>query len=130
RNLFKTATILQLKFDYNILFDNDRNSTVSGAVENQEFKIGASLIYPQILTPFDLPILGKYGVPHTTFSSNYSLFFQKGLVERESFTNAITYDFTETPDKVHTLTPIDIEYSKGIIDPIARDTLLKKNFYS
>lgn len=130
RNIFKTATILQIKLNYSTLFDNGRNSTVKGAVENQEFKIGASVTYPQILSPFNLPILGKYGVPHTTFSSNYSLFFQKGLVERESFVNSITYDFTETPDKVHTLTPISIEFSKGIIDPAARAQLISGHYYS
>jgi outer membrane protein assembly factor BamA len=130
RNLFKSATIFQLKLDYSALFDNGRNSTIAGALENQEFKIGGSLTYPQILAPFNLPILGKYGVPHTTFSSNYSLFFQKGLVERESFANAITYDFTETPDKVHTLTPIDIEFARGIIDTSARRELLSHGYYS
>lgn len=130
RNVFKSATIFQLKLDYSALFDNGRNSTIAGALENQEFKIGGSLTYPQILSPFNLPILGKYGVPHTTFSSNYSLFFQKGLVERESFANAITYDFTETPDKVHTFTPIDIEFAKGIIDTSARRELLSHGYYS
>jgi outer membrane protein insertion porin family len=130
RNVFKTATILQVKVNYSTLFDNGRNATINGAVENQEFKVGASVTYPQLLTPFDLPILGKYGVPHTTFASNYSLFFQKGLVERESFGNSITYDFTETPDKVHTLTPISIEFSKGIIDPAARTRLIDSGYYS
>lgn len=130
RNIFKTATILQLKLDYSTLFDNGRNSTISGAVENQEFKIGATVSYPQILTPFDLPILGKYGVPHTIFSSNYSLFFQKGLVERESFDNAISYEFAETSDKIHTVTPINIEFSKGIIDPTARKRLTDSGYYS
>ena len=128
RNLFKTAAILQVKFNYSTLFDN--GSIPGGGIENQEFKLGATVTYPQILTPFNLPVLGKYGVPHTSFSSNYSLFFQKGLVERESFGNSITYDFTETPDKVHTLTPINIEYSKGIIDQTAKDALLSKNYYS
>jgi outer membrane protein assembly factor BamA len=130
RNLFKSATIFQLKTNYSVLFDNGRNSTVPGAVENQEFKIGASVTYPQILFPFDLPILGKYGVPHTTFSSNYSLFFQKQFVERISFVNAISYDFTETADKIHTVTPIDIEFSKGIIDPKADSVLKNRNYYS
>ncbi|HWD87643.1 MAG TPA: BamA/TamA family outer membrane protein [Mucilaginibacter sp.] len=130
RNIFKTATTFQLKLDYNVLFDNGRNSTVSGAVEDQEFKIGASVSYPQILFPFNLPILGKYGVPHTIFSSNYSLFFQKGLVERQSFDNAITYQFTETPDKTHTVTPINIEFSKGTIDSAAKNSLISKGYYS
>jgi len=130
RNVFKSAAILQLKFNYSALFDNGRNSTSAGGIENQEFKVGATLTYPQILTPFDLPILGKYGVPHTTFSSNYSLFFQKGLVERVSFINSLSYDFTETPDKVHTVTPINIEFTRGIIDPAAKVRLLKDTFNS
>ena len=130
RNLFKSATILQIKTNYNVLFDNGNNSTVRGAVENQEFKVGASVTYPQILFPFNLPILGKYGVPHTTFSSNYSLFFQKGLVERQSFINSITYDFTETASKIHIVTPIDIEFSKGTINDTARTSLLRKGYYS
>jgi len=74
--------------------------------------------------------LGKYGVPHTIFSSNYSLFFQKGLVERESFDNAISYEFAETPDKIHTVTPISIEFSKGIIDAKARTRLIDSGYYS
>jgi outer membrane protein insertion porin family len=130
RNLFKTAAVLQLKFNYSTLFDSNRNLATGGGIENQEFKLGATVTYPQILTPFNLPILGKYGVPHTTFSSSYSLFFQKGLVERQSFSNSITYDFTETPDKVHTVTPIDIEFSRGIIDPAAKKDLLANNFNS
>lgn len=130
RNLFKQAAILQVKLNYYTLFDNGRNSTIAGGIENQELKAGVSLTYPHLITPFDFPILGKYGVPHTTFSTNYSLFFQKGLVQRQSFINSLTYDFTETPDKVHTLTPIDIEYSRGNIDPTARVDLLQKGFYS
>lgn len=128
RNIFKTAAILQIKFNYSVLFDN--GSTTGGSVENQEFKLGGTVTYPQILAPFNLPVLGKYGVPHTSFSSNYSLFFQKDLVERTSFINSITYDFTETPDKVHTLTPIDIEFSKGKINQSARDSLLSHDYYS
>ncbi|RYE17056.1 MAG: hypothetical protein EOP51_24620 [Sphingobacteriales bacterium] len=79
------------------------------------------------MAPFNIPVLGKYGVPHTTFASNYQLFYQKGLVRRESFTNSITYDFFETPNKRHTITPISIEFSRGTIDPAARELLLSKN---
>ncbi len=130
RNVFHNAAILQLKFNYSTLFDIGRNASVGGGIENQELKIGASLTYPQILSPFNLPQLGKYGVPHTTFSSNYSFFLQKNLVTRESFANSITYDFAETADKIHILTPINIEFSKGRVDPVAKAELLSKNYYS
>jgi outer membrane protein assembly factor BamA len=130
RNIFKQAAILQIKLNMSILYDNGRNSASSSGVENQDFKIGASLIYPRIISPFNFAKPGKYGVPHTTFSSNYSLFFQKGLVERTSFINSITYDFAETANKIHSVTPINIEYSKGTIDPGAYQDLLKQNRYS
>ncbi|GAA4341854.1 BamA/TamA family outer membrane protein [Mucilaginibacter gynuensis] len=130
RNMFKSAAILQIKVNWSILFDNGTNTINRGNIENQDFKVGVSLSYPRIITPFHFPILGKYGVPHTTFASNYQLFYQKGLVTRESFINSITYDFFETPDKRHTITPISIEFSRGRIDEDARLQLLKQNRYS
>ncbi len=126
-NLFKQAAALQIKTSWSILFDNGR---LNSGIYNQDFKVGVNLIYPRLIAPFDLPVLGKYGVPHTTFSSNYSLFYQQGLVTRQSFINSITYDWAETSRKLHTFTPIDIEFSKGSIVPAARDVLLKYNRYS
>jgi len=130
RNIFRDAAILQLKFNASILYDNNRNSTNLSSIENQDFKIGANLIYPRIISPFNFAKPGKYGVPHTTFSTNYSLFFQQGLVERTSFINSITYDFAETANKLHSVTPIDIEFSKGTIDPTAYQELLAQNRFS
>ena len=128
RNIFKEAAILQVKFNANILYGTGDGS--AGGVQNQEFKIGASLAYPRIITPFNFAKPGKYGVPHTVFSVNYSLFFQKELVERKSFIASVTYNFYETANKSHSLTPISIEFSKGIIDANARQQLLANNRYS
>ena len=124
RNLFKQAAILQVKVNWSVLYDGNFNLTKSGGIENQDLNAGVSLSYPRIISPFSFPTLGKYGVPHTTFSTNYELFFQKGLVSRNSFVNTLTYDFQETPDKLHTITPIDIEFSRGVIDPAIRQTLI------
>lgn len=130
RNLFGGAEILQIKFNWSVLFDNARSTAGAGAVQNQDFRIGVNLTYPRILAPFNLPILGKYGVPHTTLSSNLQLFFQKGLVDRRSFINSITYDWMETSRKQHSLTPFNIEFSSGTIDPAAKAILLSQNRYS
>ncbi len=128
RNIFKDAAILQLKFNASVLYNI--GSGTGGGVENQEFKIGANLIYPRIITPFNFAKPGKYGVPHTTFSTSYSLFFQKGLVERNSFNTSVTYDFFETANKLHSVTPLSIEFSRGTIDPEARTQLEANNRYS
>jgi outer membrane protein insertion porin family len=130
RNVFKNAAILQIKLNWSVLFDNSNNASNPNGIENQDLRVGANLIYPRIITPFDLPVLGKYGVPHTTFSTNYQLFYELGLVQRTSFINSVTYDFAETANKIHSVTPIDIEYSKGVIDPIAEQELLSKNLYA
>ncbi len=130
RNMFKRAAILQVKLNWSILFDNGRNTGGSGSIENQDFKAGVSLSYPRLITPFKIPILGKYGVPHTTFASTYQLFYQKGLVKRESFINSVTYDFFETANKRHTVTPLSIEFSRGTIDPVAYSLLLSQNRFS
>jgi outer membrane protein insertion porin family len=131
RNIFKSAAILQLKLNWSVLFDGSNNNTSgTGGIENQDFKAGASLIYPSIISPFNFQQPGKYGVPHTTFSTSYQLFFQKGSVSRKSFINSITYDWAETTQKLHSLTPINIEFSKGIIDPDAQKLLLQQGRYS
>jgi outer membrane protein insertion porin family len=47
-------------------------------IQTRILKVGVSLPIRALLVPFNFAVLGKYGVPHTTFSSNYSLFYQKG----------------------------------------------------
>jgi hypothetical protein len=129
RNLFKQAEILQLKLSYSILYGGSQ-STLGSGIQNQDFKVGVNLVYPRIIVPFYVPTLGKYGVPHTTFSSNFQLFYQQGLVKRRSFINSITYDWIETTRKQHSLTPISIEFSSGTIDTVARRQLLNQNRFS
>ncbi|MEB0262537.1 BamA/TamA family outer membrane protein [Mucilaginibacter sp. 10I4] len=129
RNIFKQSAILQVKLNWSILFDNG-NSSVNQGIQNQDFRAGVNLIYPRLLLPFQFPNLAKFGVPHTTFSTNFQLFYQKGLVERRSFINSITYDFFETARKQHSVTPLSIEFSSGTIDPIAKAELLKQNRFS
>jgi len=130
RNLFKQAAILQIKLNASVLYDDSRNATNISGIENQDLKLGVNLIYPRIISPFNFTLPGTYGVPHTTFATNYSLFFQEGLVERTSFINSITYDFATGTNKLFSITPIDIEFSKGTIDQTAYQELLKDNFYS
>ncbi|MFI5139139.1 MAG: hypothetical protein ACHQIM_15055 [Sphingobacteriales bacterium] len=85
RNLFRNAAIFQVKLNWSVLFDNASNVSNPNGVENQDLRVGATITYPRIITPFHLPVLGKYGIPHTTFSSNYQLFFEQGLVAAYKF---------------------------------------------
>lgn len=128
RNIFKSAAIFQFKLSDDILFDNRHNPINPGAIENQDIDFGLNLTYPYIISPFHFSQPGKYGVPHTTFATNFTLFFQKALVQRESSINTLTYDFYETPDKQHIITPISIQFSRGTIDRSA-DSLLRASKY-
>ena len=130
RDIFKQAAILQIKTNWSVLFDNGKNASNPNGIENEDLRVGASLTYPRIISPFNFPLLGNFAVPHTTFSTNYQLFYEKGLVSRTSFINSITYDFAETARKLHTITPIDIEYSRGVIDKKADSLLLSKNLFA
>lgn len=130
RNVFKQAAILQVKLNWSVLYNTNRSNINKPGIENQDLNAGATLTYPRLITPFDFPAPGKYGVPHTIFSTNYEYFYQQGLVQRQSFVNTLTYDFAETASKLHTITPIDIEFSKGVINKSADSALLKNNRYS
>jgi outer membrane protein insertion porin family len=130
RNIFKQAAILQVKVNWSLLFDNGRAAGDNEGIQNQDFKVGVNLIYPRLLLPFKFPNLSKFGVPHTTFASSYQLFYQKGLAERKSIINSVTYDFFETYRKQHSVTPINIEFSSGVLDSTARRILLERNRYS
>ncbi len=131
RNVFGGAEILQLKLNYSILYDNAQKQTaLNNGIQNQDFKIGANLIYPGIISPFGIRASGLYGVPHTTFASNYDYFFQNGLVARRNIINSITYDWAENNRKLHSFTPINIQFSSGKIDPAAAQDLLAQNRYS
>lgn len=130
RDLFKQAAILQIKLNWSVLYDKSSGLSNSGGIENQDFSIGGNLIYPFIISPFNFAEPGKYGVPHTTFSTNYQLFYQLGLVQRTSFINSVTYDFAETADKTHTITPFNFEISRGVIDSATQRKLIQDNLYS
>lgn len=130
RDLFKRAAILQIKFNWSVLYDRSNGLTNPGGIENQDFSIGGNLIYPFIISPFNFAEPGKYGVPHTTFSTNYQLFYQLGLVQRTSFINSVTYDFAETADKLHTITPFAFDFSRGVIGSEIQKKLIQDNLYS
>lgn len=131
RNLFGGAEILQVKFNYSILYENAREqAAVSNGIQNQDFKIGANLIYPGIISPFSITTLGRFGIPHTTFASNYQYFYQNKLVARRSIINSVTYDWAENSRTLHSFTPINIEFSSGKIDQAAEQELSAQNRYS
>lgn len=93
-------------------------------IYQRDFSVGASLTVPRLMVPFRIPMMGKNGIPYTTFSSSYLYALQKDITIRRIFINSISYDWVETKSKLHSFTPLNFEYRFG---SVLIDTLDKTN---
>lgn len=123
RNLFGGAEQLNINLRYGILFDSGSGRKLWGDIFNRDFQIGANLIIPRLLVPFNIPSKIAAGIPHTTFSSTLQVFDQPGAFRNRLFINSVTYDWLQSRNKLHSLTPVNIEYRDGKLDPGFRDSL-------
>jgi len=123
RNLFGGSEQLDIKLRYGILFDSREGRKLLGNVFNRDFQIGVNLIIPRLLVPFNIPSKIGTGIPHTTFSSSMQVFDQPGAFRNRLFINSITYDWLQDKNKLHSLTPVNIEYRDGMLDPAFRDSI-------
>ncbi|MHB1177498.1 MAG: translocation and assembly module lipoprotein TamL [Daejeonella sp.] len=128
RNLFGGAELLEVKARYGMLFDATAQGKLLNKIFSRDLQLGVNLIIPKLLLPFPIPTMGKTGIPHTTISSSLQLFDQRQAFRSRVFINAITYDWLETKYKLHSLTPINIEFRKGQLDPVFRDTLRRRGY--
>jgi hypothetical protein len=128
RNLFGGGELLELKVKYGIFFEATGKAKIFERVFSRDLQLGANLVIPKLLVPFNIPLMGKNGMPRTTISSSYQLFDQKPAFSSRIFINSITYDWVETKRKLHSFTPINIEFRNGRLDPAFRDSLLDRGF--
>ncbi len=129
RNLFGGSEQLDIKFKYGILFDSRIKGNLIDKIFNRDFQIGVNVIIPKLLIPFRIPSMGRYGVPKTTLSSSVQLFNQVNAFTNRLFINSITYNWAETRLKLHSLTPVNIEYRDGRLDPAFKDSLEAKQLF-
>jgi outer membrane protein insertion porin family len=109
-------------------------------IYQRDFSVSASLTVPRLMVPFGIPMMGKNGMPSTTFSSSYLYASQTKRIIRRIFINAISYDWVETKSKLHSFTPLNFEYRFGSILIDSLDTtdpeyennrlILKANSYN
>lgn len=124
RNLFGGAERLDIKFRYGILFDS-RDKKLFSSIFNRDIQIGANLIIPRIVAPFYVRENYRAGLPHTTISSSMQIFDQPGAFRNRLFINSISYDWTQSKSRLHSFTPINIEYRDGRLDAAFKDSLEK-----
>ncbi len=128
RNLFGGAELLEVKARYGVQFDARSGTNLVNRIFSRDFQVGANLIYPKLIAPFRLPQFGKNGTPHTTISSSFQLFDQRDAFSNRVFINSLIYDWNETRYKVHAVTPLNVEFRSGRLDPVFRDSLENRGF--
>ena len=82
-------------------------------IYQRDFSLSANLAVPRLMVPFDIPMMGKNGMPSTIFSTSYVYSLQKDAFVRRVFLNSITYQWVETKSKLHSFTPLNFEYRVG-----------------
>lgn len=128
RNLFGGAELLEIKARYGVLFDTEADGNLLDKIFSRDLQLGANLVLPRLLTPFPIPIIGKNGIPRTTISTSLQLFDQRESFSSRVFINSITYDWVETKYKLHSLTPLNIEFRKGVLNREFRDSLILRGY--
>jgi outer membrane protein insertion porin family len=103
-------------------------------IYQRDFSLSANLAVPRLMVPFDIPMMGKNGMPYTVFSSSYVYSLQKDFFARRVFLNSVTYNWVETKSKLHSFTPLNFEYRVGtlLIDSTTTDgqQLIANNSYN
>ncbi|WP_345231222.1 BamA/TamA family outer membrane protein [Olivibacter ginsenosidimutans] len=128
RNLFGGSEQLEIKARYGVLFDSGLGGPLWNEVWNQDFQFGANLSIPRLLVPFRIPLIGKNGMPHTIFSTNWQIFDQLNTYSNRYVINSITYNWYDTKYKLHSVTPLSLEYRLGRLDNNFKDYLQKEGY--
>ncbi len=133
-NIFKGAERFEFQVKGGLQSRIGNGNSLFSEIYQRDFSLSANLSIPRLMVPFNVPLMGKSGMPFTTFSSSYVYSLQKDLFNRKVFLNSITYDWVETKTKRHSLTPLNFEYRFGglLIDTTTTDgqALIAANLYN
>ncbi|RZL39244.1 MAG: hypothetical protein EOO96_01095 [Pedobacter sp.] len=110
------------------------NGKIFSDIFQQDFSVSAGLTVPRLMIPFNIPLMGKNGMPSTTFATSFLYALQKDITIRRVFINYISYDWVETKSKLHSFTPLNVEYRFGSVLIDTNDTangeILLNNLYN
>lgn len=133
-NFLRGAEKFQFQIKGGLQAKNVKDKPIFSEIFQKDFSLSASLTVPRLMVPFAIPMMGKNGMPTTTFSSSFLYALQKDITIRRTFINTITYDWVETKSKLHSFTPLNVEYRFGSILLDVNDTtnndVILNNFYN
>lgn len=128
RNIFGGAELLEIRARYGVLFDPRLPGSITNKIFNNDFQIGASIVFPRMLTPFRVRSVGWYGLPRTTISSSLQLFFQDNTYSNRYFINTLNYSWHQAENILHSYTPIVLEYRVGRLNEAFSQRLRDQGF--
>lgn len=128
RNVFGGAEVAEVKLRYGVLFDPRLPGSLSQKIFNNDFQIGVNLIVPRLMTPFNLNSTARYGLPKTTFSSSLQVFDQDRTYSNRYILNTLNYSWWQSPNLMHSYTPLVIEYRQGEFDKTFRESLIEEGY--
>lgn len=133
-NIFRGAERFEFQVKGGLQSRIGNGRSLFSEIYQRDFSVSANLAVPRLMVPFNVPLMGKSGMPFTTFSSSYVYSLQKDLFDRKVFLSSITYDWVETKSKRHSLTPLNFEYRFGglLIDTntVEGQALIAANLYN
>src|SRR5690606_10692152 len=128
RNLFGGSEQLEIKARFGALFDSQLGGPLWSRIWNRDLQFGANLSIPRLIVPFRIPLVGKNGMPHTIFSTNWQIFDQLNTYSNRYIINSISYNWYDTKYKLHSVTPISLEYRLGRLDNAFKDSLQNNGY--
>lgn len=126
RNTFGGAEVFEVKLRGGLQFDKNVTGNLADRVLSKDYQVGVSLSFPRLITPFNIRSLGRNGVPHTRTALSYQNYQLTQSYQRRSLGFNFTYDWTETKNKLHSFTAINIQYSNALINSDLADLLIKQ----
>jgi len=134
-NMFRGAERFEFQVKGGLQSRLGQGKSVFNDVYQRDFSLSTSLAVPRLMVPFHVPIMGKNGMPFTSFGISYVYGLQKDVFSRKVFQTSITYDWYETKFKVHSFTPLNFEYRLGslLLDTVNNPdnaALVKNNAYN
>ncbi|QBR12600.1 BamA/TamA family outer membrane protein [Sphingobacterium sp. CZ-2] len=128
RNVFGGSETIEVRMRYGVLFDSRLPGSLSDKIFNNDFQIGVNLSFPRILAPFRVRSVGRFGLPRTTISSSLQLFFQDQTYANRYFINSLNYQWYEATNKMHSFTPVVIEYRDGRLNESFMNNLIEQGY--
>ncbi|MEE1885219.1 BamA/TamA family outer membrane protein [Pedobacter flavus] len=133
-NLFKGAERFEFQIKGGLQSRIGQNTSLFKDVYQRDFSVSTKLTIPRLLLPFSLGTMGRNGMPFTTISTSYLFALQKDFSRRRVFLNSISYDWVETKNKLHSVTPLNFEYRFGDLlldtNTVSGKAILNANSYN